>query len=397
MKLLLLFITAFITCNTFSQELAGYYITTTGQRVEGFYKVTDFENFENIQFSNTQDGIYKTLPQNTGEYSIGNEYKFKKYNVELDNSGKGSAISVSKDPEFVKKNIYLNVLLEGDATLYSYRFNNHVKYLYSVTSKNIPVKQLIFKEYKPDMTVIKNRAYRQELYNEVRCNDNNVIDYNKLEYTKSALINVFEKFNACTGSEYKIYTNKGGATSEFKITAFAGVTYTTLKLDDGISNEKDSGAGFTIGLEAAYLIPNSEFAGFLRISYAKIKREVTGGSELSESISSVYKADVSIVNLVIGPRYMVTKKLFLDAGLGLGFGSGDLSQESFRSVGGENISIGTIDYDVSSPIFLSLGAGYNITDSFGIDVRYNTLSSLLPSGSDLKLGNMSLNARYTFY
>ena len=86
-----------------AQDRRGYYITETGQKIEGYFKDADFEKIQDPQFTTLPGGKYQTLlPSVVKEYGIEGRYKFKTHTVKVDLSQSVSlnTYSTVKEPNF---------------------------------------------------------------------------------------------------------------------------------------------------------------------------------------------------------------------------------------------------------------------------------------------------------
>jgi hypothetical protein len=103
-------------------------------------------------------------------------------------------LSESISPEWSDEIIFLKVLVEGKANLYSYDGRNILRLFYSVD--NSPVKQLIYKEYiNSDNNISKNCDFRQQLLNNVKLPGQSQNMYNNLIFSKKTIASIFSKYN----------------------------------------------------------------------------------------------------------------------------------------------------------------------------------------------------------
>ena len=82
MRIFTLFVTLFFALQSMAQELPGYYITSEGQRTEGYFKTSNFYDTSTLEFRKAEDTAYTRLTTDyVAEYGITDEFKFKKYSV----------------------------------------------------------------------------------------------------------------------------------------------------------------------------------------------------------------------------------------------------------------------------------------------------------------------------
>ncbi len=126
----------------------GYYIDNAGNRVECFIKNVDKENnpTDFMYKMSEEAGAEKLTIDDVSEFGSDNQYKYIRAIVDVDKSSPDikSLFSV-KDPEFVIDTIFLKVLVEGKASLFSY-YNYPLK-RYFYTFKDNSIEQLIYKKY----------------------------------------------------------------------------------------------------------------------------------------------------------------------------------------------------------------------------------------------------------
>lgn len=403
MKTLTFFSVLLFTVFTQAQDKRGYYITAGGQRIEGLFKEANFLKVENPKFTTLPGGEYIELqPESVKEYGIEDDYKFESHTVKVDlsQSVSFSGYSTVKEPRWEKRTIFLSVITEGDATLYSAYIGEEMKYFYSVKSKSILPEQLVYKKYYNGHVVKENIDFRQELFNNVNCNKD-IQSYNSIAYAAKSLTKVVNDYNTCNGgTTSKSYDNKSQKQESLKFTVGAGVNLNRFIFDAG-NTDKDSQVGLSIAAEAVFVMPYSRFGFFARLDYTKAKGEAMVKDEHSDYVMRGGVLDGNFIGLVLGPRFYFSelkadKGLFLDAGIGIGYGSGSVTRATYSITNGGLTGGTTAEYDLSSNIFIGAGLGYNINKRFGVDVRYETNREVVNQQGDFKYGKTGVNVRYTF-
>src|SRR6218665_2180729 len=138
------------------------------------------------------------------EFGITGQNKFIRAVVNIDRSTKNlQNMTKGKDPVFRQENLFLQVLMEGNASLYLYDDGTVRRFFYKTNSSEI--KQLVYKTYfLNDDTdqIAKNNYFREQLYLDLKCDNIQQNEYESLSYTKNALIRIFTKYNKCTNSEF---------------------------------------------------------------------------------------------------------------------------------------------------------------------------------------------------
>src|SRR5690606_7705833 len=178
---------------------AAYYINNSGETINGFIKNEGWNNNPSeIEFkkNNTAEGELLKISA-VSEFGIKNKFKYIRAVVAIDRSSDdNNYLPSTKAPNLQEENLFLKVLIEGDANLYVYTVNNLLRFFYN--TNKIPTEQLIYKRYKAYPTVIgKNEQYKQQLYNNLKCETINIGMVNKLEYRQSEMVRYFKTYNKC--------------------------------------------------------------------------------------------------------------------------------------------------------------------------------------------------------
>jgi hypothetical protein len=413
LKKTILSILIFLSCITsYCQEAQkGYYITNGNQKIEGYFKPTDFFDVATIKFKKNLDSDYVDLPAaGIKEYAISDTYKFEKHMVDVDVSAKSYRnINYTKEPQFEKMDIFLEVILVSDATLYAYNDSNITKYFYSVKSKNVPITQLVYKTYKvSEQATAENTQFRQQLYTNVKCKNDDIKLFLKLRYERNELINLFKKYNDCNG----YVTNVTGAAKDarYKIdyTLFAGAGISTfggrgLNLD---TNDEKSTA-FGGGAEISVTFPSRFWSIFARAEYEQFSTEAKSENSRQSSqlnkVVNTFGLDYKGVNLHIGPRYNFNlnskNTLFIDLAVAIAVPlAGDITQNVSVTNNAGTFDNATFVYNPAATAFFNFGLGYMFNNKFGADIRIDTNRDFIAgnvSEFKIKSSRMALNLRYT--
>ena len=398
-----------VTIFTYSQDYQGYYISTNNQRVEGYYKSTDFSDPSSLIFKKNANSEFSKLNENDIiEYGIANQYKFKKFSVEVDRSNFHiKKLSVIKDPEWESVTVFLNILVEGDATLYSYAAYNGVKYFFTVKNTVELPTQLVYKQYMPVETKISvNNLFRQQLFNLVNCNNEQVSNFLSIAYDKKSLSEVFSRYNKCSGSASAVYDNKTGKKSNIHINVFAGVYNTSFGINNtNPETKKGNSINFSLGAETSIVTAGGKWELFGRLEYERLSGETKSVDDQGYNIlAKTYKIDTDVFNIHIGPRYNYiindTNKLFIDAAivLSLPLEKELICENNITTNAGVNYDAANTTYQISTALSGNIGIGYVFADKFGIDIRYKTNRNMFdgsPSGYTTHLSGLGVNLRYT--
>lgn len=386
----------------------GYYITNNNQKVEGYFKPTDFFDVTSLKFKKALESDYISLPADgITEYGIGDAYKFEKHTVDVDASTDDfSEINYNRNPEFVKKTVFLEVILISDATLYAYAGKKGTKFFYKVNSKNIAVTQLVYKTYKVSETANKdNMLFRQQLFDNLKCDNESISAFTKLKYERKVLVDVFKKYNTCSGYVTNVLSAAVESKYLVKYTIYAGIHRSTFGIQDiNPLPSEDNKTTFGFGGEVAFILPSRKFEVFIKADYEQISansKSVTVTPYRTTTIT--YAVNSSFFNAYIGPRYNFIlndkNKFFVDAALGINFfPGGDLKVTNVTNVDSGSFSTQVVAFKLQTTAFFNFGVGYVFNDRYGVDFRIDTNRNLLNNinvSETTKFTRMGLSLRYT--
>ncbi|MFP9115102.1 hypothetical protein ACLI1A_14280 [Flavobacterium sp. RHBU_3] len=391
-----------------AQNVKGYYITTSGQRTEGYFKSVNFYNENNLLFTSAETGTdyAKVDPETVSEYGAGDDVVFKKFTVQLDDSKlMGTDVGPEKMPVWVTKTVFMNLIIDGDASLYSYTSDKGVKYFFDVKSKNIALNQLVYKQYMAKQNAIgENSQFRQQLYNSVSCPGDNVSAYSSLNYSKKEIQNVFRKYNSCTGSgkETKELEATASRKSKFTFTLLAGAGSTKVETGniDPVPGSTTNTL-FTGGAEMALTLPSGMFSFFFKAMYEDVSAEtqITTTTPTRTSVDT-HTIKSSFADLYIGPRYNFNfagkHTLFADVAYAVAIPFGDTSRKHQTTTVDGTVSY-YHEYTLKSDFFYTAGVGYQYNNKYGVEVHSDFSREY--DGVDLttvKLNRLWVNLRYTF-
>ncbi len=331
-KLLLSVLFIIMVCDLNSQSSfeKGYIIDSNGTKIECFIKNEDWSNNPtNFEYKLSLDSkVKKATITTASEFVVLDKIKYVRYNVRVDRSDhRIGSLSRNKDLNLEEEELFLKNLIEGDASLYSYKDGNLIRYFYSTNEVNI--RQLDYKLYlTQDNKVRKNDHYKQQLWTDVKCADMTIRNIENTNYTKKDLTKYFKKYNECKGFSY---TNFSANSSKgyFNINIRPGINFNSVSVDDpreinfGPSGDVnfDNEINFRIGAEMEFVLPynRNRFAFFIEPTYQSFKEEKTynytqANNEVREVKATI---DYKSIEIPFGFRtyFNVNKssKLFLNA------------------------------------------------------------------------------------
>ena len=406
MKFLSLFGALLLTLQCFSQEQKGYYITIGGQKVEGVFKTTYFHDAKSLQFRN-QGGEFRTLTtEDIKEYGIGSEYKFIRQTVKME-SGSEKILSGTKDPYLEVVTVFLNVVVEGDASLYSYENDGDVKFFFRVKGKQDDIVPLIYKKYQPSPTggVKENNRFRQQLYTTLNCRSFSSADYENIEYDKSDLRDFFTLQNQCLNSKTIIFSNTASKKPAVKYTLGAGAYGVNFAIDgDRYFAGKAKGNSYGINAEAALVTASEKWEVFARVEYMTLSAKKTGVFDAGYNIrTTTHELNANCFDFNFGPRYNFQlddhNKIIIDAAFGFFLPSGEVEKTTvLRTDTGVEYDGEEETLKLSASVFGSFGIGYVFKDKFGIILRYDMPRNMFDNtyfNQEAKISRLGLNLRYT--
>lgn len=369
----LLFLWLLIIGNTVYSQIIfekGYLINNADQRVDCLIEHRD-------DLNNPTSFIYKlseSAEEKTGnlssvkEFGIHDQVKFVRDTVEVDLSKTNTGdLSYKKSPIFDERVIFLKVLVEGQANLFSYRDSNSKKYFFN--KEGTDTEQLIYKLYKTNNGQIgKNNLFRQQLWTDLKCEDFNLKKVENLDYTEKELVHFFIDYNKCNNQSYTKYGQKE-KTDDFNLTLRPGLNLSNLRIDNKISDSRDtkfsSELSFRFGLEAEYILPfnKGRWSAFIEPTFQSF-------SSKKELQMDQVKINYKSIELPVGIRHYIFLKdisaIFVNAAVVLDF---PIQKEIVFEIGR--------DLDIEPTIGGTLGVGYKFNNRLSTELRFQSGRNLL--------------------
>lgn len=368
--LLLLGITA-LASNCYSQIVfeKGYFINNSDQRIECLIKNVDWQNnprefeykLEDAKITTTNISLVK-------EFGIDNVSKYKRYTVNIDRSGTDLLkMSTGKNPVFQEEELFLKVLVEGEASLYRFIDKGLERFFYKMNDSEIT--QLVYKLYmaSPNQKA-ENNHFRQQLLIELSGPDLLENDFKNLHYETKELVRLFVRYNDLANSGYTNFREKEKRDA-FNLTLRPGMNYSSLSAIniDNYSMNADYGnkAGFRFGIESEFILPfnKNKWAVIIEPSYQYYKSEIQG------TVENVY-ADYISVELPVGLRYYFflnkNSKIFVNGSMILDFPVDSKLRANYWQ-----------EFDIDSSPNVTIGFGYKGLERYSVELRYQMPRELL--------------------
>lgn len=390
-KQLFILLTSIMCINTYAQISyeKGYFINNSGEPTICLIKNADwYKNPTKFKYKFSEYGVPITATiDSVKAFGIHNKLKYERFKVNIDRSSDiDQFMSDVKEPIFKKEKLFLKVLVEGKANLYSYTDDNLIRYFFK--TGNTDVEQLIYKKFKTSVRrrpeIAENNQYRTQLWNNLLCENITIDKINNTNYHAEDLVKIFLENNKCGNSgsinyrDPKNFADSGNSrdsregkneTNSFNLTLRPGLNSSSLSIYIGESNPTDTDfdteIGFRFGIEAEYIMPfnKNKWSVIFEPTYQYYKSE----KELRfQSVKAEYKS----IDLPIGIRHY----FFLN----------DNSKIFVNGLLVPNLSFSSkIDFEHNSnleikPISnLAFGLGFNHNNKYSLEVRYGSGRDLL--------------------
>lgn len=388
----------------------GYFIDNATNKIECFIRNPEkFNTPENFVYKiNENDTEVKTKTINDVlEFYIEGYYKFEKHEVLIDVSNqKVDDLTTGRNPEWAKKTLFLKLISNGDAKLYSYVNDGIEKFFFSTTTK--PIEQLVFKKYKSDNVatlIYTNNYYQQQLWNSLKCNQINLKQIERINYQDEDLINIFSVFNKSNGSlddKKTISNNPKQKKGSFNFKLKAGTTYNSFSIYYINSSPYSLNQDFTLdsklsyrfGGEIEFILPfnKNKWGLVIEPSYqSKYEDAYTQVIDIPNSpidfTRNIY-FNYSSLDIFFGLKYYMflnaNSKLFLSCNL--------VYNKNFDN----NFTINETTYDnlINSKPSLAYGFGYNYK-KYTVECRINS-RDLLEKQQFFKSKYTSISVNLTY-
>lgn len=406
MKTRLLFILIiFLNAYCYSQISyeSGYYVDESNQKIKCLIKNIDWKNNPSkIEYKLTELGASQTATiESVKEFGIYNVSKYIRSSVNIDRSSENvNKLSKNINPEFKEELLFLKVLIEGKASLYAYNDINLKRFFYGIPNSNI--EQLIFKNYKTlDNNIKENTKFREQLWNNLKCQDSDIRKFTSLDYEKDDLVGLFIEYNAC--NNHKItYIEKKQNRDLFNLNIRPRLTNSSLNFEYSPSySARDSDFGnktnFGFGLEAEIILSfnKNKWAIIIEPTYQSYNSEKTlketgnlYGGELTT------KVNYNSIELPVGLRhyFFINKnsKIFINASYIVNF-SFNSSVEYIRKDG-----FALKNPEVTPSNNLGFGFGYKYNDVYSLELRYHTSRDILSNFQSAKTDYKSISVVFGY-
>lgn len=365
----------------------GYYINNSNERIECLIKNVDWLN-NPVKFeSKLNEGAQSTVITigNVKEFGIYNSSKYIRSEVNIDKSSSNlRELDYDRNLSFVKETLFLKVLIEGKANLYSYVNSNLKRFFFKTEDGGI--QQLVYKKYRLSSNEIStNNGFRQQLWTNLKCGNISTTRIERMDYEKNQLLQFFKNYNQCNNAKFVNYQQDKDKKDLFNLSVRVGVNNTSFDVVNFSSTalfQNGSQMNMRFGLEAEFILPfnSNKWSIIFEPNYQSFQTDPIFGSASSTLL------DFSYVELPIGIRHYA----FLN----------DSSKLFFNASGIYNISTSDL-YDISRETQLSygFGVGYKYLDRYSVELRYHTYREIAANNANrgANYGAFSVILGYTLF
>ncbi|WP_298531117.1 hypothetical protein [uncultured Algibacter sp.] len=391
----------FVSSPIFSQVTfeEGYFIDNSGNKVDCFIKDRGLAHASsNLKYKDSLNGDVKTTGvKDLKEFGIYNVLKYIKANVKIEES---SNLGTERNLQFKQEKLFLKVLVEGKANLYSYDGANGLRFFFSVNENEI--EQLIFNSYEtPEGKIKYNRFFRSQIWDNLKCDVITLSDIELVEYNKKDLVSVFLKYSNC--KNYKPVSFENNSKKDWlnlSLKPRLSNNSFTIKHNDVLeSYDFGTKTNFELGLEVEFILPfnKNKWAFIVELNYNSFNSEL----EESGRFNIPTKIDYQSLEVGLGVRhyFFLSKKskLFIN-----GFYVLDVPFNSkFIQDFSNTIFINPFirEFDITNSTYFSCGIGYKYNNKYSIEFRLDTPSTDLFSTPELTSNykGFSLILGYTIF
>ncbi|MFT5751877.1 MAG: hypothetical protein ACI86L_001384, partial [Dokdonia sp.] len=353
--------------NTFEK---GSYVDKDGNQISGLILDIDWLNNPTaIIFKPSLDGQEKEIRMDQMQgFEITGVSRYERHTVQVDRSSDEiDALGTLRAPEFQEETAILQIIADGAATLYEYSNNSLFRYFYKTESQAL--EPLIYKRYTlGDSNIKANNRFQQQL-TVLSCDNGKLPKTNSLRYSKGALLQFFDTYNACHGNRVASLL-KVKSKMKFNLKVLGGVTSSsTATLVRNTLTEFPNEVSSTVGFEVEGVLPfnNNKWSFFAGMNSLNYKGEAEVKSPYGDIIRGTRMVDFAAINMSLGARHY----MFITP---------------------------------EQKVFINVSYGFELTSSFDVKSTISTsdeLSVTIPAASiELGIGyaykRISLEARYIF-
>ena len=267
----------------------GYFYDNQNQKTECLIENADWKNNpKEFKYRLTEGDEPKTADiSSVKEFGIYNYSKYVRGAVKIDRWAESTnRYDDSKNPKWSDEVLFLEVLVDGKASLFFYHDDEITRLFYKIQDSSYEIKltyyifpdtsirQLVYKKYIVNNVPAANEIFRKQLLDDVRCDKISTESVFDLDYKASDLAEYFKKYNECVGSsyvDYREYSSKS-ITESWHLKLLLGLNLSFINISNGeeLSNTTFSPFfSFKAGAEIEYVLPfgMNTWSMFTGVSY----------------------------------------------------------------------------------------------------------------------------------
>lgn len=383
MKYKYLIFFAILSIESFSQYIfeMGYFINESNQKTECLIKLMDWiNNPTEFEFKLTQDAaVQKQDIKKVKEFGIYGYSKYIRAQVGIDRSSDNiNKLDSKRNPVFQEEQLFLKVLIEGEASLFFYQDAFVTRFFYKTSDTEI--KQLVYKRFLVNNGILVNSSFKQQLLNDFKDQGISQEDVAYLHYSKKELERFFKKLNGILNADYIHYKQKRKEIL-YNLSLRPGINSCNLKTQNSIFEWKDTdfdnNLNFRFGIEAMYVLPfnKNKWCIIVEPTYQYYKSEKI--SDINQYSIFTRKSSVNYhsIEIPVGIRYYFyinsKSRLFVNVAYISDFNFNS-SFECIRSDGWKMYSA-----EMRSQRNYGFGAGYKCLKRYSMEIQYHTSRDIL--------------------
>ncbi|WP_162558726.1 hypothetical protein [Robertkochia solimangrovi] len=310
----------------------GYFILNNGDSLNCYIKNTDWKyNPDKFKYKFSADDEIRTHGlEDISAFGVEKKFRYEKHLVSIDISDdRTNLLTYDKNPKLEFQTLFLNVLIQGDVTLYEFKKGNTVRFFYRI-NQEVPT-QFIYKRYFVDteegVKIAENYFFHQQIYNDLSSEDISEKMIRNTDYNEKDLIKICNLYNK-QGNNNIIRRRSSGKTEKFfHLNIKPGAKLTSLTFEDLFNDdphiEFDKKILLTFGIEAEYILPfnNSKWSVFKEPTYQNYQNSVQANYFETKNGPqyTLLHINYSSIEIPIGVRYYAylsdTSKLFWNTSL----------------------------------------------------------------------------------
>jgi hypothetical protein len=373
---------------------SGYFIANDGRKTVCLIKNYDWKyNPTEFLYKQTENAdAQQATIAGVREFGIFNFSRYERYDIDIDTSADQlDGVTTNAAPEFKRQTVFLKVLVQGKASLYTWWAENKIRYFIKTDTGS--ARQLIHKTYygnTEQTTLLENNLFRNQLVAALVAPDLSQKDFADLGYNDKSLTRIFERYNKTQHAGTETFSRKSDE-KKFNLNLRLGADLSNLTMEQSYNGDTKTNLGgkisVTAGLEAEFIM------GFNRNKWALVAGSAYGS----------YKSNPGATGAGTGAEYKmlesnlgVREYFFLDKKSKL-FATGLCVLDA--PIGSGDVYYGYNTFTYTGRLALALSAGYKYANKCSIELKYTYRGTILDNYDYVKgrLQSASLVFGYTLF